>query len=63
MKKKTHRAAAKRFKVKPSGRIFHRKAGYVHKLGKKRPQYRRDARKDQEVSGADLQRVRELLIS
>lgn len=61
MKKKSHKAAAKRFKLKPSGRIFRRKSGYVHKLTKKRPQYRRQARRDVEVSGADLRRLRRLL--
>ncbi len=63
MKGKTHKAAAKRFKVKPSGRVFHRKAGYVHKLSKKRSKDRRQARREQEVGRADLRRVRELLSS
>jgi len=63
MKGKTHKAAAKRFKVKPSGRIFHSKAGYVHKLAKKRSQYRRQARKEREVARADWRRVRDLLSS
>ena len=63
MKKKTHRSAAKRFKVKPSGKIFRRRAGYVHKLTKKRAQYRRQARKDVEVTGAEYRRLRELLSS
>ncbi|MFO8034626.1 MAG: 50S ribosomal protein L35 [Candidatus Bipolaricaulota bacterium] len=63
MKGKTHKAAAKRFKVKPSGRVFHRRAGYVHKLNKKRSQYRRQARREKEVARSDLRRVRELLSS
>ncbi len=63
MKGKTHKAAAKRFKVKPSGRIFHRKAGYVHKLSKKRSQYKRQARREKEVARANLRQVRELLSS
>lgn len=63
MKKKTHRSAAKRFKVKPNGKIFRRKAGYVHKLSKKRPQYRRQARRPVEVTGAERRRLREILTS
>ncbi|HAF70654.1 TPA: 50S ribosomal protein L35 [Candidatus Acetothermia bacterium] len=63
MKKKKHKSAAKRFKVKPSGKIFRRRAGYVHKLSKKRPQYRRQARRPVEVTGADARRLRRLLTS
>ncbi len=63
MKGKTHKATAKRFKVKPSGKVFHHKAGYVHKLSKKRSQYKRQARQEKEVARVDLRRVRELLSS
>jgi len=49
--------------VKPSGKIFRRRAGYVHKLSKKRPQYRRQARRPVEVTGADARRLRRLLTS
>jgi large subunit ribosomal protein L35 len=58
---KTHKASAKRFKVTATGRIFHRKAGYVHKLSKKRPQYKREARKPVEVTGANKKIMRRLL--
>lgn len=58
---KTHRASAKRFKVTKKGRIFHGKAGYVHKLAKKRPQYKRAARRPVEISGAYKKSVRRLL--
>ncbi|MBC7092954.1 50S ribosomal protein L35 [Candidatus Bipolaricaulota bacterium] len=61
MKKRTHKASAKRLKITPSGRIFHRRAGYVHKLSKKRPQYRRQARRDVEATGADRRRLRRIL--
>ncbi len=63
MKKKTHRSAAKRFKINAAGRIFRRKAGYVHKLTKKRAQYRRQARRKVEVAGAEYRRMRKLLHS
>ncbi len=58
---KTHKASAKRFKVTATGRIFHRKAGYVHKLAKKRPQYKRAARRPVEVTGANKKIMRRLL--
>lgn len=58
---KTHKASAKRFKVTATGRILHRKAGYMHKLSKRRPQYKRQARKPVEVLGAAKQMMRRLL--
>lgn len=58
---KTHKASAKRFKVTATGRILHRRAGYVHKLAKKRPQYKRAARKPVEVLGANKKMMRRLL--
>lgn len=58
---KTHKASAKRFKVSATGRIFHRKAGYVHKLAKKRGQYKRQARRPVEVTGANKKIMRGLL--
>lgn len=61
IRKKTHKAAAKRFKVSQGGRIFRRRAGYVRKLQKKRPQYRRQARREVEVTGAERKRLRELI--
>ncbi len=61
MKKKTHRSAAKRFKLNAAGKIFRRKAGYVHKLTKKRAQYRRQARRKVEVTGAEYRRMKKLL--
>jgi large subunit ribosomal protein L35 len=61
VKKRTHKASAKRLKITASGRIFHRRAGYVHKLSKKRPQYRRQARPDVEATGADRRRLRRIL--
>jgi ribosomal protein L35 len=49
--------------VKPSGKIFRRRAGYVHKLTKKRAQYRRQARREVEVTGAEYRRLRDILSS
>lgn len=58
---KTHKASAKRFKVTATGRIFHRKSGYMHKLSKKRKQYKREAKKPVEVLGANKKMMRRLL--
>jgi large subunit ribosomal protein L35 len=58
---KTHKASAKRFKVTATGRIFHRRAGYVHKLSKKRAQYKRGARRPVEARGANKKIMRRLL--
>ena len=35
MKPKTHRGAAKRFRVTRKGKVLHRQAGRSHNLGKK----------------------------
>ncbi len=61
MKTKTHRAAAKRFKISGSGRILHRRANRKHKLSKIRPQYRRQAGRPVEARGADRKRLRRIL--
>lgn len=58
---KTHRASQKRFKVSATGRIFHRRAGYMHKRIKRRAQYKRAARKPVEVTGANRKIMRRLL--
>lgn len=58
---KTHRASAKRFKVTATGRIFHMKTGYRHKLTKKRAQYKRQARRPVEATGALKKIMRRLL--
>lgn len=61
MKTRTHRAAAKRFKISSTGRIFHHRANRKHKLSKMRPQYRREARRPAEALGADRKRLRRIL--
>lgn len=40
-KQKTHRGAAKRFRVTRTGKIVHRRAGRGHKLEKKRTSTKR----------------------
>ncbi len=61
MKTKTHRAAAKRFRISGTGRIFRQRANRKHKLSKMRPQYRREAGRPVEVRGADRKRLRRIL--
>ena len=60
-KMKTHRGAAKRFKVTGSGKITRRKAYKNHILEKKTPKRKRQLRGDIAVSAADLPSVRKQL--
>lgn len=60
-KMKTHRGAAKRFKVTGSGKITRRKANLNHILEKKSPARKRRLQGDFEVTGGDRDRVRRQL--
>jgi large subunit ribosomal protein L35 len=61
-KMKSHRGAAKRFKVTGTGKIRRRRAGMNHMLGKKgSKRKRRLSRPDAEVAPADGNRIRKLL--
>lgn len=60
-KMKTHRGAAKRFKVTGSGKIKKAKAFKSHILEKKSAKRKRSLRKSGLVSAADAKRFRELL--
>jgi large subunit ribosomal protein L35 len=60
-KMKTHRAATKRFKVKPSGKIVRRKAFANHILGKKPSKRKRRLSTPGLVSAPDQKRVRRVL--
>jgi large subunit ribosomal protein L35 len=60
-KMKTHRGAAKRFKVTGSGRILRRKAYRSHLLEKKPSTRTRRLARQPEVSGADRSQVKRLL--
>jgi large subunit ribosomal protein L35 len=61
-KMKTHRGAAKRFKVTPTGKIRRRRAFANHILEKKSAKRKRHLRAtDAVVSKADTKRVRRLL--
>ena len=60
-KMKTHRGAAKRLKVLPSGKVRRRKAFVNHILEKKSSKRKRRLQRPVLVSGADRKRVRRML--
>jgi large subunit ribosomal protein L35 len=60
-KMKTHRGAAKRFKVTGTGKIFRRKANRSHLLEKKPSKRTRRLGRAAEVTGGDRTRVKRLL--
>ena len=60
-KMKTHRGAAKRFKVTGSGKIMRRKAGMNHILEKKPSTRTRRLNREAEVVGGDKARIERLL--
>lgn len=60
-KMKTHKGAAKRFKVTATGKIVRRKANKSHILEKKSADRKRHLRKAGLVSKADMDRVKRML--
>ncbi len=60
-KMKTHRGAAKRFKMKKNGSIKRGSAYRSHILTKKDQKRKRNLRKPQVVAQSDIKEVRELL--
>lgn len=58
---KTHKGAAKRFKVTGSGKIVRVKAYKGHILTKKNAKRKRRLSRKQEVSASDKKKVRKLL--
>jgi large subunit ribosomal protein L35 len=60
-KMKTHRGAAKRFKITGSGRILRRKAYRSHLLEKKPSTRTRRLARPAEVTGGDRTQVKRLL--
>lgn len=58
---KTHKGAAKRFKITGSGKILRVKAYKGHILTKKNAERKRRLSKMQEVSASDNKKVRRLL--
>ncbi|NPV52034.1 MAG: 50S ribosomal protein L35 [Firmicutes bacterium] len=60
-KLKTHRGAAKRFKVSGSGKIIRFKAFKSHILEKKSPKTKRNLRKQAVMSPGDAKKVKKLV--
>jgi large subunit ribosomal protein L35 len=60
-KMKTHRGAAKRFKVTGTGRILRRKAFRAHLLEKKASKRTRRLKRSAELLGGDKKHVERLL--
>jgi large subunit ribosomal protein L35 len=60
-KLKTHRGAAKRFKVTSTGKIMRAHSGKRHLLGTKAPSRMRKLRKSVEISPADAANVKRML--
>ena len=60
-KMKTHRGAAKRFKVTGTGKIRRRKAFRAHLLEKKSSKRTRRLGRGSEVTGGDKKRVERML--
>ncbi|MGH9039643.1 MAG: 50S ribosomal protein L35 [Acidimicrobiia bacterium] len=60
-KMKTHRGAAKRFKITGTGRIIRRKAFRAHLLEKKASKRTRRLKRPHEVTGGDRKHVERLL--
>ena len=60
-KMKTHRGAAKRFKVTSTGKIMRRKAFKNHILEKKSPKRKRGLSKEAELTGGDRARAKRQL--
>lgn len=58
MKLKTHRGAAKRFKVTSTGKIMRMHSGKRHLLGTKAPRRMRKLGRSVEVDPADVRAVR-----
>lgn len=60
-KLKTHKATAKRFKIKKKGKIIRRKAGQDHFNTRESGQTTMGKRRDVSVAEADVRNVRRLM--
>jgi large subunit ribosomal protein L35 len=60
-KQKTHRGAAKRFRVTKTGKVLHRKATGNHMLRKKRSNRRRRIEGMAQAAPGDVQVIRRIL--
>jgi large subunit ribosomal protein L35 len=60
-KMKTHKGAAKRFKLTGSGKLVRRKAFRNHILEKKSPTRKRRLKREAQITGGDRDRMERLL--
>jgi len=60
-KKKTHKGAAKRFKITKTGKILHKKMGSSHILEKKSAKRKRNLREPALLSSADKKDIKRLV--
>jgi len=60
-KMKTHRGAAKRFKVTGSGKVKYKKSGLRHILTSKSAKRKRALRHPDILTGADAENIKKLL--
>ncbi|NQY74730.1 MAG: 50S ribosomal protein L35 [Candidatus Margulisbacteria bacterium] len=60
-KLKTKKAAAKRFKVKASGKVYRQKIGRRHLLENKNSKLKRNKKGFLQVSKSDFEKVRKML--
>ena len=60
-KQKTHKGAAKRFKVTGTGKVRRHHAGHSHILTKKSQKRKRNLRKSTEVQGGFEKLIKEML--
>jgi large subunit ribosomal protein L35 len=60
-KMKTHKGAAKRFKLTSSGKLVRRKAFHNHLLEKKSPARKRRLTREAQLTGGDRDRMKRLL--
>jgi large subunit ribosomal protein L35 len=60
-KMKTHKGAAKRFKLTKSGKVIHYNAGHSHLMSNKNAKRRRRLRKPSAISTAQAVKIRQLI--
>ncbi len=60
-KMKTHRGAAKRFRITGSGKLRRKKAGHTHLFSKKTSKRLRSLKRKTDVSEADSKKVRRIM--
>ncbi len=60
-KMKTHKGAAKRFKLTKSGKVVHYNSGHTHMMSNKNAKRRRRLRKPSAIGTAQAKKIRELI--